>query len=77
MPYHRLQVPHEGHTLGSLLRDTLFEFGATFAACVLNHPEDDFLTVTIEADDPKSTLLMALQHMSTVLERTANALPAA
>ena len=50
----------QSHTLACMLREFLFENGATFASCTVNHPLDDFLTVKIEADDPKYVLLLSL-----------------
>lgn len=50
-------LPGEGHTLGCLLRDWLFENGASYAACIVPHPQDNFLRIVVEADDPRQCIL--------------------
>ena len=51
----------EGHTLSCLLEGRLFEAGAKFAACVVPHPQDEFLNVHIDASHPKRTLVEAMR----------------
>ena len=56
----RIDLPGQNATLGSLLRHNLFANGGTFVACTVPHPQDDFLRITIESSNPKSTLLLAI-----------------
>lgn len=57
-------IPDEGHTLACLIRNYLFENGASFAACTVPHPLDSHLTVKIQCDStitPKECLLGSLR----------------
>ena len=54
------KIPDQGHTLACLLRATLFEHGATEAACVVLHPQDTDLTVRVRSDDDRATLRGAI-----------------
>ncbi len=62
MPREEIVIPNHTHTLACLIRERLFENDATFAACVVPHPQDTTLTVTIEADDCKKCLQSALRE---------------
>ena len=64
MPFERIVLPNEGHTLASMLREELFAQGATFAACVVPHPLDTSLTVEIQHPvDCKECLLAGLRQV--------------
>lgn len=69
MPREKIVVPGEGHTLACLIRTALFDNDATFAACVVPHPQDDSLTVEIEASNPKECLLLALRDARAEVEQ--------
>lgn len=64
------KIPSQGHTLGCLIRDGLFQNGATFAACTVPHPQDTFLVVEIDhPDDCEECLLSTLRETRLELER--------
>lgn len=68
MPFERIVLPSEGHTLASMLRDELFASGATFAACIVTHPLDTDLVVEIEhPSDCKECLLTGLREVRQTL----------
>ena len=61
-------MPNQGHTLGSLLREALFEHGASFAACVVPHPQDRFLRIVVDADNPTQVVLDAIMALRAELQ---------
>ena len=67
----------QGHTLGCLIKDRLFENGAQFAACVVPHPQDDYLNVHVMATDPDDVLIRALQSARSDLVALRDAIDAA
>lgn len=56
----QFKIQGEGHTVGCLLRNRLFENGATFAACLVKHPQDEFLSINVQAENPKECILDAI-----------------
>ena len=46
-----LNIPDEGHTVGCLLRNRLFMFGADFAACIVSHPQDKNLLIKVQGEN--------------------------
>ena len=70
------RIENEGHTLACLLREGLFECGATFAACTVAHPQDTHMTVCVDSDDPPQTLLDAIADATSKVERCLTALDA-
>ena len=70
MPDATFAIPNEGHTLGGLIRDGLFEHGAEFAACTVPHPQDTFLQVTVShPEDCLQCVLASLRDARTLLEK--------
>ena len=53
-------IENESHTVACLLRNRLFEEGATFAACVVKHPQEKKLVINIESEDPQMCLLNSI-----------------
>tara|TARA_B100001778_G_C18064107_1_gene395546 strand:+ start:52 stop:321 length:270 start_codon:yes stop_codon:yes gene_type:complete len=45
------KIEDEGHTVGCILRPRLFEAGADFAACIVNHPEDKHMTIKVSGEN--------------------------
>lgn len=69
MPREIICIPDAGHTLASILRSTLFKHGATFASCIVQHPEDTFLKIEIETENScKEVLRSSLVEAKTLLE---------
>tara|TARA_B100000945_G_C20376759_1_gene595001 strand:- start:610 stop:918 length:309 start_codon:yes stop_codon:yes gene_type:complete len=66
-------IENQGHTIACLLRERLFNEGATFAACIVKHPQDKNLNIVIEADDPKKCLLSAISSAELVLDNMIKA----
>ncbi len=64
-----IDIPDQGHTLANMLKGKLFDNGASFAACIVPHPEDTFLRVTVTADDPKECILAALRDCASVVDQ--------
>ena len=58
-----ITLPNQGHTLACMIRNYLFENGASFAACIVPHPLNTDLTVKIQSETitPKECLLQSLQ----------------
>ena len=54
-------IQNENHTVGCLLRPRLFAEGARFAACIVKHPKDTFMSIQIDADDDKQCILSAVK----------------
>ena len=54
-------IQNENHTVGCLLRPRLFAEGARFAACIVKHPKDTFMSIQIDADDDKQCILSAIE----------------
>ena len=70
MPHHQIFIPNQTHTLASILRASIFENDATFAACIVPHPQDTALKVSVAHDaDPKTCLLLALRDVRIELEQ--------
>ena len=58
-------LPDQGHTLACMIRQHLFDNGASFAACTVPHPLDTGLTVRLDCPGgPKECLLAALRDAS-------------
>ena len=76
MPREEIVIPDQTHTLACLIRERLFENDAIFAACVVPHPQDTSLTVTIEADDCKKCLQSALREARQDVEGIINSFKA-
>ena len=56
------QIEGEGHTVGCMLRQRLFDEGCTFAACVVKHPEDTHLCIQVESEDPAESIRRAVRR---------------
>ena len=54
------KIDNEGHTVGCMLRKRLFDQNAEFVACTLQHPQDQHLTITVQSNNPKATVLDAI-----------------
>lgn len=52
-------IPDQGHTLACMIRQLLFDNGASFAACTVPHPLDQGLTVRLECPTPPKECLLA------------------
>tara|TARA_B100000482_G_C12567239_1_gene282473 strand:+ start:512 stop:784 length:273 start_codon:yes stop_codon:yes gene_type:complete len=63
------EIENEDHTVGCLLRPRLFNEGASFAACVVKHPKDTFISIQIEADDEIDCLLSAITNAHNDLDK--------
>ena len=64
-------LPNQSHTLACMIRQTLFDNGAVFAACTVPHPLDSNLTVRIETNSsttPKKCLLLSLNDACSEVE---------
>lgn len=62
-------IHKEGHTVGGLIRYHLIENKETrFGACVVKHPQDDFLCIKVDADDEKKLLLEAIAYAKSDVE---------
>lgn len=73
----RTSFEREGHTLASMIRSRLFGNGATFAACVVTHPLNDSLSVTVKhPDGGKECLLDSLRQAARDLEQFKRAVGA-
>lgn len=71
----KIVIPNQGHTVACLIRRALFQNNASFASCIVSHPQDTNLNVEIEHSDPKKCLLMALRDAREEIEtclRTVN-----
>lgn len=67
----------EGHTLASMIRARLFANDATFAACVVTHPLNDYLSVTINHPvNAKECLLESLRDATRELDSFKRAINA-
>ena len=58
------RIPNEGHTLACMIRHLLFENGAEYAACVVRHPQDDFLDVEVDAESDSKEVLLSSLHQA-------------
>lgn len=62
----------EGPTLGGMINHHLFENGASFAACVVPHPEANCLDIHVETETgggEEECLRASLSDASKVVER--------
>lgn len=67
----------EGHTLASMVRSRLFENDATFAACVVTHPLNDNLSVTVtHPHNGKQCFIDSLRDAAIDLEKFKQAIAA-
>lgn len=57
---HTLKIQGQGHTVGCLLRPYLVEH-ADFAACVVPHPDDDFLLIKLDCANPQQLVRDAIK----------------
>jgi len=74
----RFEIDGQGHTLGCLLRDAMFECGAEFAACTVPHPLHHGLVVTIEGPRPAKTIAAeASQRVRCIVEAMIASVPGA
>ena len=72
-------LPNQSHTLACMIRQTLFDNGALFAACTVPHPLDSNLTVRIETNSsttPKKCLLLSLNDACNEVETSIRAIHA-
>lgn len=67
-------IKNEGYTLASMIRDELFYQGATFASCIVSHPQSYELDVTIEGEEPNEILKSAIERSSLRLKACTQAL---
>ena len=65
-------IQREGHTLACLLRKQMFENGATMAACVVLHPQDEHLNIKVVAEDPKSCVLQSIHFAKLDVTKALN-----
>lgn len=62
-------IPGEGYTLGCMLTPYMFENGATFAACIVPHPQETSLTIKVShSDGGKKCILDSILDARQVLE---------
>ena len=67
----------EGHTLASMIRSRLFENRASFAACVVTHPLNDNLSVTVKhPTNGKECFIDSLHDAERELEQFKRAIAA-
>ena len=52
----------QNNTLGCILCDALFKEDASMASCVVLHPQDNFLCVSVTAESPKQCVLRAVNR---------------
>lgn len=64
MPRLQIRVEDSDHLLACLLRNPLFQEGASFASCIMSHPQDTFLTIEVESDSSPHLLLERAVHAS-------------
>lgn len=76
MPKESIVIPEQGHTLACTIRERMFENGAEFAACVVAHPQDTTLKVTIDAPDCKDCIKSSLQDAQNDIENALRAVAA-
>ena len=62
-------IDDQGHTIGCMLRPRLFENGASFAACVVLHPQDKNLVMKVEAADPNQCVMDAIYQATKDLDQ--------
>ena len=62
-------IDKQGHTLGCMLRPRLFANGATFAACVVLHPQDKHLVMKVEAADADQCVMDAIYAATNDLDQ--------
>lgn len=67
-------IENEGYTLASMIRDELFHKGATFASCIVSHPQSYELDITIEGENPNEILRSAVECSSLRLKACTQAL---
>ena len=67
-------LKNERYSLASMIRDELFHQGASFASCIVSHPQSYQLEITIEGEDPKEILNSAIEHSSLRLNACTQAL---
>ena len=53
-------INEEGHTIGCMLRQRLFDCGANFAACVVLHPQDKHLVIKVDSENEHDCLMDAI-----------------
>lgn len=63
------KILKEGHTVGCLLRKSLFASDATFAACVVKHPQDTHLCIKVDASDETECVLNAVHIAETAINK--------
>lgn len=57
----RCIVEKEGHTLASVLRDFLEEEDTNFFACNVAHPQDTYMNILLDCENPDQALRNALE----------------
>ena len=67
-------LKNEGYTLASMIRDELFYQGATFASCVVTHPQSYELEIIIKGENPNEILKSAIERSTLRLEACTKAL---
>ena len=60
-------IEGEGYTLASLLRQPLFNNGATFASCTVSHPQSKSLDIIIDGDSPHIILSDSIVDVQQIL----------
>lgn len=63
MTREKIIIPNQGHTLACMIRAGLFANNASFASCIVSHPQDTDLSVEIDHSNPKECLLATLRDV--------------
>lgn len=71
-----LDIENEGHTLGCLLRKNLIDTEANISACIVPHPQDNFLRITIQSEQPKENIIDAFQKSLSMIKDMKNTINA-
>ena len=72
----RTDIPDQSYTLGCMIRRNLFDHGASFASCIVPHPQDTFLRVTVQHENPYNCIELALgtaEHTIDTMLKTVDA----
>ena len=64
-----MRLEGQTNTLNSMLVDALFENDAEFAACIVPHPLDTHVQITITHEDPKQCLLNSLKDVEDDIDK--------
>ena len=73
-----ITIKDEGHTVACLLRDKLLS-SSRFAACIVEHPQENSLTIKIDHENPDDVILDAvlqsfneLDHIISNVQKSLN-----